>query len=563
MGFHHGGALLPRAAQDRRETCAASLLALAAFAATVLFGSARAAAFDLDDVSARAQGLAKEAFVEPTEQVPDWLLKISYDQWRDVRFRQESALWRGRGLPFQIEFFHPGFYYNRIVRVNLLDAKGVHPFGFSPSQFDYGRNDFASKVPQSLGFAGFRVHAPIKTPDYFDEVIVFLGATYFRAVGKNEVFGLAARGLAIDTAQSSGEEFPFFREFWIAEPGFVDKEKKPGREAKAGKSTKARRASGDAKDAKEGKVGGDAKRADPKHLVVYALLDSRSVTGAYRFEIVPGEQTVVDVEARVFLRQEVKKLGIAPLTSMFYHGENAVRPFDDFRPEAHDSDGLLLSLASGEWLWRPVDNPSRLNVSAFQMTNPKGFGLVQRDRNFDHYQDLETRSDLRPSAWVVPRDDWGEGRVELIEIPTKADTNDNIVAFWVPGKLPPLGQPLAFSYTLSWYGDDATRPPAGRVLATRRDHASLEDVYRFVVDFGGKELDAIPADQVLRGVVSVAQGPEAAEIVEQHVVKNLAAGGWRLTFHVRLKKKDALDLRAYLDKNNETLTETWTYTLLP
>ncbi len=478
--------------------------------------------FGFKEVTAKAEKLAKEPFQEPKGQVPEWLTKITYDQWRQIRFRPDHALWRDPRLPFQVQFFHPGLYYNRLVDINVIDTKGVHPVPFSPDQFDYGQNDFASKVPQNLGYAGFRIHAPFKTPKYYDEVIVFLGASYFRAVGKNQVFGLSARGLAINTAEPSGEEFPYFREFWLVKP-----------------------------------------TAKTKEMVIFGLLDSPSLTGAYRFAVQPGDETLVNVETRLFLRQPVKKLGIAPLTSMFYHGENTTRQFEDFRPEVHDSDGVLINFSTGEWLWRPIDNPRALQVSGFHTAKPNGFGLLQRDRDFDHYQDLETRPDLRPSVWQVPRGAWEDGHVELVEIPTKSDTNDNIVTYWVPDKEPKPNEPCTFAYTMHWYGEDPTRPPAGRALATRRDRGTAEGAERFVVDFGGKQLEALPSDTVLRGVVTIASGQDSAELLDQHVVKNVVTGGWRLTFQVRPKQKNVIELRAFLDKGGEALTETWSYSLAP
>jgi glucans biosynthesis protein len=490
-------------------------------AALVLARADRAAAFSIEDVAKRAKRLAAQSYREPDRNQPSWLREITYDQWRDIRFRPERALWYDRKLPFHVQFFHPGLYYDRTIKVNVVEGKTVRPVEFSPSKFDYGKNDFASKVPQNLGFAGFRIHFPIKTRDYYDEVIVFLGASYFRAVGKEQAFGLSARGLSVDTAESRGEEFPWFREFWLVTPA-------PG----------------------------------AKEVTVYALLDSPSVTGAYRFVVAPGEQTAVGIECRLFLRKEGRKLGIAPLTSMFFHGENTVRHFEDFRPEVHDSDGLLLAFAGGEWLWRPLDNPRTLNVNGFEMTNPKGFGLLQRDRDFDHYQDLETRADKRPSVWIEPREEWGPGRLELVEIPTNSDINDNVVAYWVPNRLAKLGEPLAFGYTMYWYGDDPARPPGGRTAATRRDPGTVKDGQRFVVDFVGKKLAAIPADRVLRGAVTVVGGEEAAELLGQHVVRNPMAGGWRITFQLR-PKKTPLELRAFLDEGGETLTETWSYPVLP
>jgi glucans biosynthesis protein len=496
---------------------------LALLLAFLLLSSDEArAAFGLDDVAERAKKLAGATYNEPKGQVPDWLLKLSYDQWRDIRFRADEALWRAKKLPFQVQFFHPGLYYDRTVKMNVVEPSGVKPIRFSPNQFDYGKNDFASRVPQDLGFAGFRVHAPIKTKDYFDEVIVFLGATYFRAVGRDEVFGLSARGLAVDTAESRGEEFPWFREFWLVQPA-----------------------------------------AGAKELTLYALLDSPSLTGAYRFAVTPGDQTVVKVEGRLYLRREVQKLGIGPLTSMFFHGENTRQHFDDFRPEVHDTDGLLLNFAGGEWLWRPTDNPRSLNVSGLQTENPKGFGLLQRDRNFDHYQDLETQQHHRPSVWIMPEGSWGAGRVELVEIPTNADINDNVVAYWVPKQGGKPGEPFAFAYTMYWYGEDAARPPGGRTYSTRRDTGRIDGAQRFVIDFAGGKLQSIPAERVLRGVVTVVGGANVAELLDQHVVKNPEIGGWRLSFHIRPKTRDAIELRAFLEEGGEVLTETWSYQILP
>jgi glucans biosynthesis protein len=480
-----------------------------------------AAAFGFDDVAERASALAQEPFQRP-EPVPRWLLQIGYDEWRGIRFRPEQALWRGASSSFTVQFFHPGLFYDRPVAVNVVEAKGPRPLPFSPAQFDYGANEFASRVPQDLGFAGFRIHHPLKRPDYHDEVIVFLGASYFRAVGRRQGFGLSARGLAVDTALPSGEEFPWFREFWLVRPA-----------------------------------------AQARETVVYALLDSPRLTGAYGFVITPGEQTRVAVRARLFLREPIEKLGFAPLTSMFLRGEGARRGSGDYRPEVHDSDGLLIETGDGEWIWRPLDNPPGLSMSSFAVQSPKGFGLVQRDRNFEHYQDLEARSEERPSLWIAPEGDWGVGRVELVEIPTDNEANDNVVAYWVPGRRPAPGTPVDLAYTQLWYGDDPSRPPAGRAVATRLDRGGGPDAWRFVVDFEGKELRALPAETVLRGVVTVGGSEEHGALLEQQVYKNAVTGGWRLVFRVRAPEDEPLELRAFLEHGTDVLTETWSYLLRP
>ena len=508
-------------------------LALGVLAAVALAASAGrpARAFGLDDVGQRAQKLAASPYEEPSASVPQWLLDLDYDQYRDIRFRSERALWRDRSLPFSVQFFHPGFYYNRVVSVHVVGRNGaVSPAAFSPDQFDYGRNEFESRVPQDLGYAGLRVHYPIKNASYQDEVIAFLGASYFRAVGRDEVYGLSARGVAIDTALRSGEEFPWFREFWLVQP-----------------------------------------RAGAQELTLYALLDSQSATGAYRFVVAPGPETRVDVELRLFPRKTIGKLGIAPLTSMFLRGEAGGGPtIEDYRPEVHDSDGLLVAAKDGEWLWRPLVNPEDLSVTSFELTSPHGFGLLQRDRSFDHYQDIEARPDLRPSAWIEPAGDWGAGRVELIEIPTRNETNDNIVAYWVPQTAASPKAPISLSYSIFWYGDDRARPPGGRAVATRLDNGTRDDARRVIVDYEGQALRHLPADAVVEGVVSAtirsgatAGTPKTAEIFEQQVIRNPVTDGWRLTFQVKAPDDDPVELRAFLRHGSDVLSETWSYLLSP
>jgi len=488
-----------------------------------------ASAFGLEDVAKRAKQLASSAYADPRGGVPQWLLDLNYDQYRDIRFRPERALWRDRNLPFSVQFFQPGFFYDRAVSIHVVSRSGaVSPVAFSPDQFDYGRNEFESRVPQDLGYAGFRIHYPIKSTSYQDEVAAFLGASYFRAVGRDQVYGLSARGVAIDTALSSGEEFPWFREFWLVQPA-------PG----------------------------------AKQLTLFALLDSPSATGAYRFVVAPGPETHVDVEMRLFPRRPLGKLGIAPLTSMFLHGESAAGNLADYRPEVHDSDGLLVSASNGEWLWRPLENPQDLSVTSFELVSPRGFGLVQRDRAFDHYQDIEARPDLRPSAWVQPKGNWGAGRVELVEIPTRNDTNNNVVAYWVPRAIPSTNTPVSFAYSVFWYGDDRGRPPGGRSVATRQDAGTHPDARRLVVDFEGEALRRLPADAIVEGRVSMIPSrgadaglPQPAELLEQQVIRNPVTGGWRLVLQVKAPDDDPAELRAFLRHGANAVTETWSYLLV-
>ena len=349
---------------------------------------------------------------------------LTYDRYRDIRFKPNEAWWRGAKLPFELAFFHQGFYFDQPVRINEVVAGRVREIKFSPDLFDFGANKIDRQKMQGLGFAGFRVHYPVNTPKYKDEVLVFLGASYFRAMGKGQVYGLSARALAVDTALISGEEFPRFVEFWIEQPA-----------------------------------------ANARELTIYGLLDSKRVTGAYRFLLKPGVETVVDVKAQIFLRENVSKLGLAPLTSMFTFGENQRPRTEDYRPEVHDSDGLLIQSGTGEWIWRPLTNPKRLLVTSFALDNPLGFGLMQRDRDFSRYEDLEARYERRPSAWVEPKGKWGAGRVELVQIPSPDETNDNIVAYWVPDATPAYAQALRIRVphpVAEGFGDASRRSPGSR-----------------------------------------------------------------------------------------------------
>lgn len=506
------------AASFRRYVAAAVVLMLVAIGL-----APRAQAFALDDVVKRATQLAKSAYQAPVDKLPKPLKDLAYDDYRDIRFKAEDALWHGEKLPFELMFFHPGRHYGEPVRINEIVGRKVTAVRFDPAQYDYGRNQFSAEDLKGLsGHAGFRVHFPINRPDYKDEVVVFLGASYFRAVGKDQIYGLSARGLAIDVATAQGEEFPRFTEFWVEKPG-----------------PKATR------------------------LTIFALMDSRRMTGAYRFELVPGAETVMNVQSVLVPRDAVEKLGVAPLTSMYLFGENQPGR-DDYRPEVHDSDGLSVQTGEGEWIWRPLVNPQRLLVTSFGTTDPKGFGLMQRDRAFADYEDPEAMYDRRPSAWVEPVGRWGPGRVELVQIPTPDETNDNIVAYWVPEKAPAANQPYPLNYRLRWQGASDKRPPTAWVVQSRRGRGFVRQPdgnIKFVVDFDGPAIRPLEPDAALEAYVNVGAG---GELVEQNLFRNRANGTWRVT--VRLKRPDPtkpVELRALLKLKDAVVSETWSYILPP
>ena len=487
--------------------------------ALVLAGPAQA--FSFNDVVRRAEQLADRPYEKPDTKLPKEIADLGYDQYRDIRFNPERALWRNAKLPFELQFFHPGLYYNLPVRINLITSQGVTPMRFNSDYFDYGKNNRDRSKLKDLNYAGFRVHYPLISKTYKDELIVFLGASYFRALGKNQRYGLSARALAVDTGLMSGEEFPHFDEYWVHWP-----------------------------------------RPQDNELRIYALLDSRRLSAAYEFKIRPGDTTVMDVKSRIFLREPVEKLGIAPLTSMYLFGENQPKQGLDYRPEVHDSDGLLVQ-TDKEWLWRPLSNPRRLLITGFNATNPLGFGLMQRDRNFGHYEDLEARYDLRPSVWVQPKGDWGPGRVELVQIPTPDETNDNVVAYWVPDQKPTPKKPLDIEYTLQWQRNKETAPAdLARVIQSRLGHGlqrNPDDSIRLHVDFEGGPLPKLPADAKLVSGVWIGDN---GELLERQTYRNEVTGGWRISLRLkRLDQEKPVELRAFLRNDKDTISETWSYVI--
>jgi glucans biosynthesis protein len=472
--------------------------------------------FGYSEVVERARALAQKAFTAPPA-IPELWERVGYDQYRDIRFDKTRALW-GDGGNFRVEFIHPGSVYKHAVAIHTYDRAGVRAVPFSPTLFTYGQSGLGDKVPKALGFAGFRITYPLYRKSQQNHVLVFAGASYFRPVAKDQVFGLSARGLAIDTGLPSGEEFPTFKEFWLERPS---------------------------KDATSVKT--------------LALLDSPRVTGAYEFVLRVVPRMTIDVKATLFERKRVAELGIAPLTSMYFYGKER-RPAGQWRPEVHDSDGLLVHSANGEWLWRPLLNPDRLLINSFVTDGLRGFGLLQRERTFGAYEDLEAHYERRPSAWITPIGDWGKGSVKLVQIPTANEYNDNIVAYWRPDNLPPLGQPVEIAYRIHVQGDEPVPATRARATATRVGDGDAAGAKRVVIDFEGGTLKQLGPGAEVQPVVWVA--PDG-QIVQQNAFRNHVTGGWRLAFQMKPQKGKSVELRAHLQHDGEPLTETWSYLILP
>lgn len=481
--------------------------------------------FGYAQVVEKARALAAKPY-EPQKTIPKFLQELGFVGLNEIKFRDDKALWKGAAVPFEAWFYHPGSFYIHPVTIRVVDEDGVSRLPFSRDYYSYPNEDMRGKVPEDLGFAGVKVLHQLNSTEYLDEVASFLGASYFRALPADAHYGLSARGLAIDTATEQGEEFPSFTDFWLVEPA-----------------------------------------QGAEKLTMYALLDSPSVAGAYKFVIDPGDTTTTQVEATLFPRKPIRKLGMAPLTSMFAWGENSLHRLDDYRPEAHDSDGLLIHNSTGEWLWRPLKNPQTLTINRFIANNVRGFGLLQRDRNFFHYQDLSYEYERRPGAWVTPKGDWGKGAIELVQIPSDSEVNDNIVVYWVPDDPVKAGETLHYAYNIAWIIEDPSPDDRGTTQATRIGYAAIvpgqpKDQIKIAIEFTGGKLGEMSDPATVEPRVSAMRDVTLSNIKAVH---NPHTDGWRLTFLVPTSAlEQPLELRAFLAASDAgALTETWSYTLTP
>lgn len=480
-----------------------------------------------------ARTIASRPHEAPGAQLPGSVAGLDFDAWREIRFKPDASLLRPPASRIRLQAFHLGHLFKRPVRLNLVAGGLATPIPYAASDFDYGPITFDPALPADLGYAGWRFNYPVNVPDRFDELISFIGSSYFRLLGRDQVYGLSARGLSIGTGLlDNNEEFPFFREFWFETP----------------------------------QVSG---RPDDDRIIFHALLDSPSVAGAYSFELRPGTVATVDVTATLFARKALDHVGIAPLTSMYFIGENDRHyndrnRYDDYRPEMHDSDGLQIHKEDGSWLWRPLRNPQIQELSYFQARNIRGFGLMQRDRTFSHYQDIELAYQSRPSYWIEPKGDWGDGRIELVELATRDETADNVIVAWLPvAPLQPL-EPVTYAYRISSGLDFARLNRLGRVAHTftapagalgSREHRHPGS-RRFIVDFAGGMIDdALAAKQVPELVVSVKGG----KLLRSFTAPNPFVNGVRAFIDVKGNPVDTIHMRAALEAGGQPVSETWVY----
>ncbi len=491
--------------------------------------------FGFDALKTRARELAARPYVAPPSPRADILERIDYDAHGKIRFKPQMALWADGPSPWPVTFFHLGRYFQKPVRMHVVDAGRSREILYDESYFEMPADSPARELPTGAGFAGFRFQEsrsghPGRKGEKLDwrtnDWVAFLGASYFRAIGELYQYGLSARGLAIDPAVSGkAEEFPDFTHVWLETP----------------------------QEASE-------------YVVVYALLSGPSVAGAYRFRMHRGKGVVMEIEKALYLRNDVARLGVAPLTSMYWYSETAKATAVDWRPEVHDSDGLELWTGAGERAWRPLNNPRQTVASAFGDDNPRGFGLMQRDRLGDHYLD-GVFYERRPSLWVETIGQWGKGAVQLIEIPTDDEIHDNIVAMWVPAAPARAGDSYEFKYRLHWLADEPFPSPLGRVVATRLGNGGQpgttrpRGVRKFMVEFKGPALEKIPFGVKPEVVLSASRGSFSYVFAE--AVPNDVPGHWRAQFDLTVDGSEPVEMRCFLRGGDQVLTETWLFQYLP
>ncbi len=487
----------------------------------------------LEYIAKKAEDRARRPFRSPRLDLPAVLRQenLDYDKYREIEFRNDRSLWGQDDMPFRVQFLHPGYIYHEPVKVNEFTLTHTQPIRFVQDFFNYRKLNIARQIPTDTGYAGFRLLNELNASGRWDELGSFLGASYFRLLGKGQRYGQSARGLAIDSGEMDRpEEFPIFTDWWLGKP-----------------------------------------QKEDTQIRLYAILDSVSCVGAYEFLIQPGETTIADIECVLYFRETnvvaavdpkrkpITSIGIAPLTSMFWFGKNSERKFDDYRPEAHDSDGLLMHMENGEMLWRPLNNASVMRHQRFATKNLRGFGLLQRERNYEAYQDIFNYYHQVPSVWVVPRGNWGEGDVHLLELSTQYEGLDNIVAFWDPKVKPAPMQPRRFAYTLFWTLESDMKLSPNRVVATRIGAHPRNGAWRqIVIDFDGPRLTVIPEATPPEAIANCSDN---ATITENQVFYNPLKKNWRviLAMQPKAENKDPVDLRCTLKLGDETVSETWTY----
>jgi glucans biosynthesis protein len=263
----------------------------------------------------------------------------------------------------------------------------------------------------------------------------------------------------------------------------------------------------------------------------------------------------MQVRAVLFPRSEITAVGSAPLTSLDGFGPARRAGVDVLRDAVYDSDGLRIVNGSGERIWRPLRNPPAPETSSFLDENPRAFGLIQRARAFEDFEDAEAHYERRPSAWIEPGEPWGKGAViavMLVELPSADEFADNIVTFWRPEAPLAAGSEHSYRYRLTWGRTQPEELPLARVVATRSGLSILDPRERvFVVDF----------DLGMIGISTIAPrlSSSAGELKGLSVTQLPAANVARVGFHFIAGDAPSAEFRLWLESESVKASEVWLY----
>lgn len=462
-----------------------------------------------------ARALSRRPYAAPANDLPGEFANLTYEQYVAIKALPPALIWGGENRGFVVEPLHRGFVFSNAVGLFTVEGGQVRRVGYDRSRFEFGRTAGPATIGD-IAFSGFRLQSTFGNGQ-LSEFAIVQGATFFRALARGQNFGVMARALTLRPAETRGEEFPMFRGFWIERPN-------PGMNA----------------------------------LVVHGLIDSESASGAVRMTFRPGDISIVDLELTLFPRVAIEHVGLGGMGSSYLFGPNDRRGVDDARPAVFESKGLQMLNGQGEWLWRPLQNPETLQSSAFVDQNPRGFGLLQRDRDFSAFQDDDQRFERRPSLWIEPIGEWGQGAVQLIEIPSDSEVNDNILAYWRPRTPMAAGSEVAVSYRQFWCWTPPERPPLAVVTATSVGRGGAGRRRRFAVDFVGEGLNgAAPPD--LRPSLTASTGT----ILGLKAWPYPDRKAMRVGFELDPGNENASELRLVLEAGGKPLSETWLYRWTP
>jgi periplasmic glucans biosynthesis protein len=465
-------------------------------------------AFDATLVLDAARQLAQRAFVPPNTALPEPFTALNAESYQAITHRPERRIWSDENVGYEVEPQHRGSIFTTPVLLSTVEQGLVKRIIYDPLRYNFGKLTPATALGD-IGFSGFKL---LQKGEQSVDFAVFQGATFYRSRARGQEFGAVARALAIKTGDPRGEEFPIFRAFWIERPGT------------------------------DGVI------------MVHAVADSESATAAFRFTLRPGDMTIIDTECTVFARIDIDHIGLGPIQGTYLFGPSRRRNADDVRPQVHDVHGLQMLNGRNEWIWRPLNNPEQLQISSFMDENPKGFGLVQRDRDFNAYQDDDNRFEMRPTIWMEPIGDWGPGAIQLTEIPSNSELNDNIIAYWRPKDVLVAGSRSTFSYRQFWCWVTPERGTIAETIGFRVGRGNSGRRRRCLVEFGGENLAAVEAAGI---VMSLSASP--GQILNSKLALNTARKSARITFELDPGNEQACELRLVLTVGDKAITETWLY----